>query len=390
MWPLLLACSSPSPDSGADGGAPIDEPTQTTLLVYMAADNDLEGFVMHDLHELDAGGSGQGVRVLVQADRAEGHDARGGDWTGTRRYEVYGDDDERVLNARLVEELGETDMGDPATLAGFLAWAAERAPAERTLLVLWSHGDGWSLQPAPPSIAQDDESGSTLSLAGGELQAGLQAYVAAHGPLEMIGFDACYMGAFEVAHALSPYARRMLAAEPWVGNEGILYGPLLQALRARPGEDLAVLLGEAAALSVAEGGERSFGVVDLEAAGALGEALDALAGEALDSEAGLVALAQARREARTAEPWYPKFYLDLGSLAEEAERAGLVAAPALRARLDEAVLRVEGDEDWSWLSGLSIMADLRDEEMLQLYVEGAGASWAQQTRWDEALLALDR
>lgn len=387
LLPLLLACAGSSADTSGD--APTDVPTHTTVLVYMAGDNDLESYVMHDLHELDGGGSGEGVRVLVQADRAEGYATDGGDWTGTRRYEIFGDEDDKKLNARLVEDMGEQDMGVPETLEGFLAWGMEYAPSERIALFLWNHGDGWSFAPPPPpSIASDDESGNVLSIAEGDLQAGLEAAVAERGPLELIGFDACYMATFEVAHALSPYAETMLAAEPWVGWDGIMYGPLLKEMRARPEADLRELAKGAASLSVAEGGERSFSVVALEEAQATAEALDALAGEALGSPEAMEALLEARRLADTAEPYWPNFYLDLGSLAEQAELQGLSTAGPLREAMGPAVPHLAGTEDWSWLSGLSIMADVREPTMLRLYSEGEGASWSQETRWDEVLLAI--
>ena len=44
-----------------------------TLMIYMAADNDLEAYALQNLHELKAGGCPQ-VKVIVLLDRAEGYD----------------------------------------------------------------------------------------------------------------------------------------------------------------------------------------------------------------------------------------------------------------------------------------------------------------------------
>ena len=38
--------------------------------------------------------------------------------------------------------------------------------------------------------------------------------------IDIIGFDACFMSSFEVAHALRPYARYMLASEETEPNKG--------------------------------------------------------------------------------------------------------------------------------------------------------------------------
>ena len=56
---FLLACAGPQP---ADDGPPAAPPSDTasaeaawTLLVYIAGDNDLEPYVVHDLNELEVG-----------------------------------------------------------------------------------------------------------------------------------------------------------------------------------------------------------------------------------------------------------------------------------------------------------------------------------------------
>ncbi|MCK6503429.1 clostripain-related cysteine peptidase [Myxococcota bacterium] len=402
---LLLACApapdgpAPGPDAddgegddtgtaGSDGGAETPRPTWT-VLVYMAADNDLEGYVLHDLQELESGGDGDDVRVLVQVDRAHGYDDGDGDWTGTRRYEIRGDDDLQVISSTMVEDLGELDMGDPATLSDFLAWGMARAPADHVALFLWNHGDGWmAVPPPPPTIASDDQAGSSLSIAEGELTAGLDAHVAARGPIDLLGFDACYMGSFEVAHAVRQHARVMLASEAWVGHNGVMYGPLLSALRDDPAADLHALAADAARRSVEDGNELTFSAVDLSRVDAVAQALDALAQVGLAQPEGRDALNQARLAAEGADRQYPRWYLDLGSLGDQADPIPGVAAGALREALDLAVVGNAGDETWSWTSGLSVMADVRDARGLRLYSEGAGATWSQETRWDDFLLAV--
>jgi Clostripain family len=386
---LLVACKKepahpedpgPAVDPADDSAAPADS---WTVLVYMDGDNDLESYVMHDLNELEEGGEGGGVRVLVQADRIEGYAENGGDWTGTRRYEIVGDKSNAMVST-LVEDMGELDMGDPQTLADFLSWAREFAPAEHYALFLWNHGDSWTAQ--ANLIASDDTSGSWMSIAEGDLTAGLQAHVAEAGPIDLIGFDACYMASWEVAHSLKDQGRVMLASEAWVGGEGVFYAPFLKGLRADPGGDVGDLAVAAAALSVAEGGERTFSAIDLTKIEAISAAVDALAGWGLSSTEATRVLDQARRRAEGADPDWPKWYLDLGSLADSAaEGAPPEASGAtLRAELDAAVLGRFGDETWAWTSGLTIMGDVHDAESLVLYQEG---SWSKDGRWDDFLIA---
>ena len=47
------------------------------------------------------------------------------------------------LAADVVQDLGETNCGDPAVLYDFLAWGVKTYPAQHYLVVLWNHGAGW-------------------------------------------------------------------------------------------------------------------------------------------------------------------------------------------------------------------------------------------------------
>ncbi len=378
-------------DDGGDGGGgdtgegPEVEPVRWTVLVYMNGDNNLESYVVHDLNELEAGGEGEGVRVLVQADRIDGYVDGDGDWTGARRYEMTGDDDLDVIRSPVLTEMGEIDMGDPAELAAFLAWGRETAPADHYALFLWNHGDSWTVAPPPPSISSDDTSGNWISIAEGELQQGLADFVTAEGPIDLIGFDACYMASFEVAHSLRDQAEVMLASEAWVGGEGVLYTPFLQALRAEPELPLLELASRAASLSVEEGNERTFSAVDLRYMDDVAAGLDALAELGLSGPDGRAEVETALSVARGADPDYPRWYLDLGDLGavSPTDRSG----PLLEA-MDVAVAGAFGNGRYDWTSGLTVFTDLDYPGYLTMYSEGAGATWAQETRWDELLIEL--
>ena len=42
-----------------------------------------------------------------------------------------------------MQNLKETNTGDPKVLADFLQWGLTEYPAKRTMVVLWNHGSGW-------------------------------------------------------------------------------------------------------------------------------------------------------------------------------------------------------------------------------------------------------
>ncbi len=211
--PLLSAC---------DGSAP-----RTTVMVYMVG-SDLEGDAP------DAAFGSQSIEQMLQASRSDGlevlletggsqlsHGPLGIDWTHVRRYQVsHGE-------LRLLQDLGPddaVDMARSATLAGFVSWAGRFAPASRSVLILWGHGGGPN-----GGFGVDDITGHTLSLRG--LVSALQA---APARLDLLGFWSCQMGSAEVAAALAPYARTLVASEDLMLVPGFNFTALLDFLEHNP------------------------------------------------------------------------------------------------------------------------------------------------------------
>lgn len=371
------------------------EPTESVarwnFLVFMNGDNNLETYVTHDLNELEAVGSGDGVNVLVQADRIDGYDTTDGDWTGTRRYLIQGDTDEEVVSSPVLEDLGELDMGDPAVLADFVAWASEHYPAEHTVLILWDHGNSWSATtgaPPPPSISSDDTSRSEMSIAGGDLEAGLADWVEEHGTFDIVGFDACLMASWEVAHSLKDQADWLLGSQISVNWEGYRYGPALAYLREDPDADAETLALQMVNDMVAEGTEWGESAIDLSKVDALSSAIDTLAAIALEDPEASARLMSCRDDARGCYDGWEAWYLDLGDFMDHVGNDAVGtslgdAALAVRAAVDDAVPLVQGAGPYSWITGITIFADTSEARYVHLYQRG---SWAEDTRWDDWLL----
>lgn len=112
-----------------------------TVLVFMAADNNLDLFALKDLHELERLGSTDEVDVVVQIDRYG--DGRTGPASRGRIVKDANWDKYNIHFVSALEEIGETDTGDPQVLRSFIEWGALAFPAERYMLVLWNHGSGW-------------------------------------------------------------------------------------------------------------------------------------------------------------------------------------------------------------------------------------------------------
>jgi hypothetical protein len=112
----------------------MNQPTekQWTVLVYLAGDNNLDAAAMTDLEEMKRVGSTPDVDLVAQLDRSGGGHA-------SKRYHLKKGS---ALEADARENLGETNMGDPAVLESFLRWGMKNYPAKKFLVVLWNHGAG--------------------------------------------------------------------------------------------------------------------------------------------------------------------------------------------------------------------------------------------------------
>ena len=106
-----------------------NEKQKLTLMIYMAADNDLETYALQNLKMLEQA-EFEKINVIVLLDRAEGYDETDGNWTDTRLYEVQSDKspDSSIKSKRLLcPQLGlsyseptELDMSNPSVLKNFI------------------------------------------------------------------------------------------------------------------------------------------------------------------------------------------------------------------------------------------------------------------------------
>lgn len=207
-----------------------------TILAYICADNDLERFGLQDINEMEQVGSSDKVNIVVQVDRlkrGEGATIADGNWTGTRRYYVLKDDDQKKVNSKMVMNVGETDMGNKRTLADFLTWGVETYPADNVAVVIWNHGMGWQ------GVAHDEESGNYLRIpdVGWALQEGQKALTKVNkkpSKFAIVDFDACLMGTIEVAYELSDMVDFLVASQENEPGTGMPYADYLGPLVKNP------------------------------------------------------------------------------------------------------------------------------------------------------------
>jgi hypothetical protein len=386
----------PTPAGPAPTRAPAaGDAARWTVMVYLDGDNNLEADALDDFREMAAVGSGDDVKIVVQLDRVSSRedwdDTSAGDWEGTRRFLVEQGMEPEAGAA--VEDLGELNMGDPATLADFVAWGVENYPAERYALVIWDHGASWL------GVASDDSSdGDTLALP--ELSSALQTARdrSGYGTLDLLGFDACLMAQLDVFKAVEPYAQVAVASAELEPNQGWAWDAWLGALAADPAQDAAAIAPVIVDTYIAsfEGtgnDDVTMSAFDLARIGAVGEGLDALTGAMIAGmERNYGAIGQARSFVDMYAPSYPEEFnaADLGHFArllgeQGAEGEVSAAAAALESAIAQARLANGAGSYHQNTSGLSIYFP----QLAELYVPEyeRGSPLPRVTRWADFLKA---
>lgn len=215
-------------------------PKKWTVMVYICADNDLDSYALADINEMEQLGSNDDVNILVQIDRrerADGGPADPDNWKGARRYYVRPDSDTAVISSPVVYWFGddgtdnEIDMGNPNELRNFVQWAATYYPAQHYMLVLWNHGDGWTIwrpeRLTTRAICVDD-TGTQLDV--DQIRMALKGLPR----LDIIGMDACLMQMIEVAYEFRNLAEIMVGSEESEPGTGWDYEKGLEQLCACP------------------------------------------------------------------------------------------------------------------------------------------------------------
>jgi hypothetical protein len=128
---LFGACSS---DDDNDINPDDPNKAERTVLVYMAADNNLSMQSERDLLEMKEGSKMLGDRqnLIVYIDNSE----------PTSSYVIRFKNGERVDSTYI----SESNSADPAVLEEVLRYTREKYPAKSYGLVLWGHADAWIIE----------------------------------------------------------------------------------------------------------------------------------------------------------------------------------------------------------------------------------------------------
>lgn len=417
---LTPAIATATPSTAAHAQA--DEAEWLVMIYSNADDNVLEQDMLIDLQEAELVGSTDQVTIVAQVDRFIGGYDGMGDWTGAKRFLITQDNDMSSLGSEQLEELGEVNMADGATLLDFIEWAVTNFPARKRMLILSDHGAGWPGgwgDPDPGGLGADDivlaeMFGDSLWLMEIEQVLGQARSDLGLDYFDVIGFDACLMSQLEVYTAIAPHALYAVASEEVEPGLGWAYAAFLGQLADNPtmeGGELATHIVESyidedirledpeyvgnlsrqqAANAITP--DVTLTAVDLRQIAPLNAALDGFiaALQTLDQNT----VAQARSYTQAYESVFgeefPSPYIDLGHFsqliqARTEDPTVLAAAQELDAARQAAVLAERHGSERPGSTGIAIYFPVR--AMYEIggnlgYAQVAGR-FAEASQWDE-------
>ena len=203
---------------------PKPERAGRVVLVYMAAENNLNVQTFGDLSEMMVGSEqiSKNDKLLVFVDK-----------TNLNPYILKVENGDTVRMKTYKENLV---TGDPETLRIALQWMMDKYQADSYALVLWGHADGWTIKNEESQIKQSPRRAYGVDTAQGEQWMDItdMAKVLADFPhLTYIFADCCAFLSIESAYELRNVTDYIIASPAEIPAEGAPYHLVVPALFSR-------------------------------------------------------------------------------------------------------------------------------------------------------------
>ncbi|HKR14918.1 MAG TPA: clostripain-related cysteine peptidase [Pyrinomonadaceae bacterium] len=227
------------------------------VMVYLAADVDLESAALADLEQMKTAGSSSEVDLLAQLNP--------GGSRVVRRFHLqkgtYLQEDRVPQMNEKGEEVVVHNTNAKQDLLDFIAWCAKQSQAEQYALVLWGHARGWKADAVNPcdtagavevqklleeAVAASDPSfpitpasfpttlvnGETGFLTNADLTDVLAKACVTLGrkKIDILGLDACMMAMAEICYQVYESVDYLVACEDTIPDESWPYDSILELL----------------------------------------------------------------------------------------------------------------------------------------------------------------
>jgi hypothetical protein len=180
--------------------------TERTVIVYMAAENNLWADAYSDIEEMTEGFSETGINLIVFIDAP---------YESPCILKIASD------SAETVHIYEEFNSANPAQMHSTLNDIVSMYPSDNYGLILWSHGTSWL--PASHQLKSfGDDSGTQMNI--------IDLATALPVKFDFILFDACLMGAVEVAYELRNNTDYIIASPTEIIDRGFPYDEIVPEL----------------------------------------------------------------------------------------------------------------------------------------------------------------
>ncbi|GHT33419.1 clostripain [Bacteroidia bacterium] len=181
-------------------------PAERTVIVYMAADNNLANDALRNIRQMQRGYTEAGVHLVVFVDTDK-------DTPLLLKIRENGCD--------TVKTFPEMNTANPQTLNAVLQECVKRYPAHSYGLVLWSHASSWlPVGARVQSFGKDNEAEMNIP----DLSAALPVH------FDFIVFDACLMGSVEALYELRGKTDYVIASSAETIADGFPYAEIVPDL----------------------------------------------------------------------------------------------------------------------------------------------------------------
>jgi len=324
MATLLVAM--PALLLSAHWGAAAPPKDMWTVMVYIDADNNLEPFGEMNLQMLESVGSSDDVNFVVLMDTYSG--------PASLLYVKKGE-------SKVLADLGEVNMGDPATMTEFIEDAKKAAPAERYCFISWDHGAGW--RGLNWDDTSEEETGTAQYMDMAELR---RAVEDAGLVFDVFAFDQCLMAQPEVAYQMVGYAQYLVFSEETIYGQGFPYDMIAEDLVEEP--DMSALelsktiVTDFAAYydSITWANDWTISAFDMSAMGGLTSAVTHLASAQLNVLGTYKS--QFKNDLTNSPSYYYPYYHDLRAYASNVYNDKAISDKAVKDAAGEVISAVDG------------------------------------------------
>ena len=194
--------------------------SEWAIYIYMAADNNLLSNATADLNEMvDATVNNNNLQIIAFLD---------GQSSGTYIYRIKNGIRETLYT------INKLDSGNANTARDFFDIALKLAPANRYIVNIWNHGNGWDTefdtQSISRSIANDSTSNTAISVVDLPYAISPVAEASGGGKIDIVITDACLMGCIEMICEIDNSAKYFIASPDQTPVSGIQYDDFLTSI----------------------------------------------------------------------------------------------------------------------------------------------------------------